>query len=143
MYMGQALHDQLPVAEPPATIHGRELDPASEGVGFQFQLTLNGPLYGGKFQAAYFVVQVQLFKRNAGLGWLVDAMPILEIEHANYDLFEKRTIEIAFRDRQSLERHMLDVLANDAIEFFRKVRDSVAPEGQATPFGGGRTAPVL
>jgi hypothetical protein len=143
MYMGQALHDQLPAGEPPVTIHGRELDPGSEGTGFQFQLTMNGALYEGKFQAAYYVVQVQLFRRKAGLGWLLDAMPILELEHGNYDLFGKRTTEFAFRDRPGLERHMLETLATDATGFFQRVRESEPPAEEATPFGGGRTTPVL
>lgn len=143
MYMGQALHDQLPAGDPPITIHGRELDPASEGTGFQFQLTMHGDLYDGRFQAAYFVVQIQIIKRRAGLGWLVDAMPILEVEHSNYDLYGKRTTELAYRDRAGLERFMLETLASEAGTFFEHVRAAVPPPETPTPFGGGRSAPVL
>lgn len=141
--MGQALHDQLPSGEPPVTIHGRELEQGTEGLGFQFQLTIRGDLYGGRFQAAYYVVQVQLIKRKAGLGWLVDAMPVLEIESSSYDLYSKRSRELAYRDRAGLETYMLDQLANDATGFFNNVRASVPPSEPATPFGEGRTDPVL
>jgi hypothetical protein len=143
MYMGQALHDQLPEGDPPVSIHGRELDQASEGTGFQFQLTINGYLYDGRFRAAYFVVQVQIIKRKAGLGWLVDAMPILEIEHGNYDLYSKQTREFAYRDRTGLEHFMLDILAGQAATFFENVRTGTPPDEKATVFGGGRTEPVL
>lgn len=143
MVMGQALHDQIPDGTPPVTIHGRELEPGTEGVGFQFQLTLNGDLYAGRFQAAYYVVQVQLIKRKAGLGWQVDAMPILEVEHADYDLYGKRSRELPFRDREGLESHMLGHLAGDATTFFENVRTAVPPQEPAIPSGDGRTAPVL
>lgn len=141
--MGQALHDQLPEGDPPVTIHGRELDPETEGVGFQFQLTINDDLYQGKFQAAYFVVQIQLVKRKAGLGWQVDAMPVLEIGNANYDLYPKRSRQLAFRDRTGLERWMLDDLVRDAGEFFRCVRAGIPPQETATAFGAGRTTTVF
>jgi hypothetical protein len=141
--MGQALHDQLPAGEPPVTIHGRELEQGTEGIGFQFQLTIKGELYDGQFQAAYYVVQIQLIKRRAGLGWLVDAMPVLEVESSNYDLYTKRSRELAFRDRAGLETYMLDHLATDATGFFNNVRASVPPQEPATPFGEGRKDPVL
>lgn len=143
MFMGQALHDQLPAGEPPVTIHGRELEAEHEGTGFQFQLTINGDLYDGRFRAAYFVVQVQLIKRKAGLGWLIDAMPVLEIDHGNYDLYSKRSSEFAFRDRAGLETHMLEHLASDASGFFANVRSGTPPVEQATAFGEGRQTPVL
>jgi hypothetical protein len=143
MTLGQALHELIPAGEPPVTIHGRELDPDSEGVGFQFQLTMNGNLYNGRFSAAYYVVQVQLTKRKAGLGWLIDAMPILEIEHANYDLYGKRSREIAYRDREALETQMLRDLAKDATTFFDGVRKAIPPDEDAVPYGGGRSTPVL
>lgn len=143
MLMGQALHDQIPDGIPPVTIHGRELEPGTEGVGFQFQLTVNGDLYAGRFQAAYYVVQVQLIKRKAGLAWQVDAMPILEVEHADYDLYGKRSMELAFRDRKGLEKYMLDNLAGDATRFFSNVRAAIPPQEPAIPSGEGRTAPVL
>lgn len=143
MYMGQALHDQLPAGDPPVSIHGRELDSGSEGTGFQFQLTINGDLYDGRFRAAYFVVQVQLIKRRAGIGWMVDAMPILEVEHGNYDLYGKRMSEFSFRDRAGLEQFMLDFLVSEASTFFNNVRTGTPPDETATVFGGRRTEPVL
>lgn len=143
MSLGQSLHHSIPIGEPEVTIHGRDLQPETEGVGFQFQLTINGNLYDGRFQAAYYVVQVQLVKLRAGLGWLVDAMPILEVEHSNYDLYTKRTREFVYRDRQALDDHFLQDLAHDATLFFDYVRRAEPPPEEATPFGGERTAPVL
>lgn len=143
MYMGQALHDQLAAGEPPVSIHGRELDTNSEGTGFQFQMTITGSLFDGRFRAAYFVVQLQLIKRRAGLGWLVDAMPILEVEHGNYDLYGKRMSEFAYRDRGGLEQFMLEFLVQEANVFFEHVRNGTPPEETATVFGSGRTEPVL
>jgi hypothetical protein len=143
MLLGQTLHRSIPTGAPPVSIHGRDLEPKTEGVGFQFQLTMNGDLYGGRFQSAYFVVQAQLVKRKAGLGWLVDAMPILEVEHANYDLYEKRSREFAYRDRSGLESYFLEDLARDATAFFENVRHEQPPAEPATPYGGERDAPVL
>lgn len=143
MLLGQTLHRSIPTGEPPVTIHGRELEPQTEGIGFQFQLTMNGDLYGGRFQSAYFVVQAQIVKRKAGLGWQVDAMPILEIEHTNYDLYRKRTRELAYRDRPGLESYFLEDLARDATGFFDNVRRDQPPPEPATPYGGERTMPVL
>ena len=143
MLLGQALHRSIPTGVPPVTVHGRDLEAQTEGVGFQFQLTMNGDLYAGRFQSGYFVVQVQLVKRKAGLGWQVDAMPILEIEHANYDLYQKRTRELTYRDRNGLESYMLEDLARDAAIFFDNIRRGQPPPEPATPHGGERTAPVL
>lgn len=143
LVLGQTLHEILPSGEPPVTIHGRDLDPESEGVGFQFQLTINGNLYDGRFSAAYYVVQIQLIKRKAGLGWQVDAMPILEVEHTNYDLYGKRGRELQYRDNEGLETHMLRHLAQDAATFFDCVRQGISPAETPVPYGGGRTSPVL
>lgn len=143
LQLGQALHARIPSGVPEVTVHGRDLDADSEGVGFQFQLTMNGDLYDGRFQAGYFVVQVQLIKRKAGLGWQIDAMPILEIEHANYDVYAKRSHSFAYRDRQGIETFVLNALAQDAITFFQNIRHGDRPEETATPHGGHRTTPVL
>ena len=143
LQLGQALHARIPSGVPEVTVHGRDLDVDSEGVGFQFQLTVNGDLYDGRFQAGYFVVQVQLIKRKAGLGWQIDAMPILEIEHANYDLYAKRSHSFVYRDRQGLETFFLNGLAEDAVAFFQNVRHGDRPRETATPHGGRRTSPVL
>jgi hypothetical protein len=141
--LGRTLHERIPPGEPEVTIHGRDLDPETEGVGFQFQLTMNGELYDGRFRAGYFVVQVQLVKRKTSLGWLVDGMPILEVEHANYDLYSKRSHSFAYRDHQGLEGALLDNLAQDAAGFFQRIRTGEPPPEPATPFGGERTSPVL
>lgn len=143
LQLGKTLHERIPAGAPEVTIHGRDLDPASEGVGFQFQLTLNGDLYDGRFRAGYFVIQVQLVKRKTSLSWLVDGMPILEIEHANYDLYTKRSHNLAYRDRQGLETLLLDTFAQDASMFFQCIRHGQPPPETATPYGGERTSPVL
>lgn len=143
LQLGQALHARIPPGVPEVTVHGRDLEVDSEGVGFQFQLTMNGNLYDGRFQAGYFVVQVQLVKRKAGLGWQIDAMPILEIEHANYDLYAKRSHSFAYRERQDIETLFHDGLTQDAITFFENVRHGQPPVEIATPHGGQRTSPVL
>jgi hypothetical protein len=70
-------------------------------------------------------------------------MPVLEVESSNYDLYTKRSRELAFRDRAGLETYMLDHLATDATGFFNNVRASVPPQEPATPFGEGRKDPVL
>lgn len=141
--LGQELHASIPGGEPEVTVRGRDLDAGAEGVGFQFQYTMTGELYGGRFQAAYFVAQIQLIKRKAGLGWLIDAMPILEIEHANYDLYAKRSQELAYRDRAAIEALFLNNLAGDAAGFFQCVRAGQRPDETALPHGGQRTSPVL
>ncbi len=143
LLLGRALQERIPAGEPAVTVHGRDLDSESEGVGFQFQFTVNGDLYGGRFQSGYFVIQVQLIKRKAGLGWQIDAMPILEIEHGNYDLYAKRTHTFAYRDRQGLESLFLNNLAEDAVTFFQNVRHGDPPQETAIPHGGQRTSPVL
>ncbi len=143
LQLGQALHERLPPGVPEVTVHGRDLEVKSEGIGFQFQFTVNGHLYGGRFQAGYFVVQVQLIKRKAGLGWQIDAMPILEVEHANYDLYAKRSHEFAYRDRQGIETFFLEGLAQDAGLFFENVRGGHRPQETAIPHGGDRIAPLL
>lgn len=143
LQLGKTLHERIPPGEPEVTIHGRDLDPASEGVGFQFQLTMTGHLYDGRFHAGYFVIQIQLVKRKTSLSWLVDGMPILEIEHANYDLYAKRSQSLAYRDRQGLETLLLDTLAQDAAAFFQRIRRGEPPPEPATPYGGERTSPVL
>lgn len=143
LQLGQALHERIPTGEPEVTVHGRDLEAESEGVGFQFQLTMNGALYDDRFRAGYFVVQVQLIKRKAGLGWRIDAMPILEVEHANYDLYAERSQEFAYRDRQGIETFLLEGLARDAGVFFENARNGVRPDEAAVPHGGDRTAPLL
>lgn len=143
LQLGQALHARIPSGVPAVTVHGRDLEVESEGIGFQFQLTMNGDLYDGRFQAGYFVVQVQMIKRKAGLGWQIDAMPILEIEHANYDLYAKRSHSFAYRNRQAVETLFQHDLAHDAITFFENVRHGRSPAEPATPHGGRRTSPVL
>jgi hypothetical protein len=133
--LGHALHERLPVAEPPVTMHGRELLPEREGVGFQFQYTLNDALYGGARRAAYYVVQAQLVRRKTSIAWQVDAMPVLEEADERYDLFSKRPFSVAFHDRVSLQDLFVNRLASDAQTFFAAVRAGELLEERPTSSG--------
>ena len=134
--LGHALHERLPAAEPPVTLHGRELLPEREGVGFQFQFTLNATLYGGARRAAYYVVQAQLIRRKTSLAWQVDAMPVLEEADGRDDLYAKRPFSVAFHDRVSLQDLFVNRLAGDAQTFFAAVRAGTPPAERPTLSGG-------
>jgi hypothetical protein len=120
--LAQQLHARLPEAEPPITIHGRDLNPDTEGVGAQFQLLMPGDFYDGGALAAYFVVQVELVKQRTSLAWLVDAMPLLETEPDCFDLYPKRSFTVAYRDHQGLTELLTDQLRAKAETFFTRVR---------------------
>lgn len=139
--LGHALHGRIPAGEPPVTVHGRDLQAEREGVGFQFQYTLNGELYGGSRRAAYYVVQAQLIRRKTSAAWQVDAMPVLEEAEGRYDLFDKRPFTVAFHDRAALRDLFVNRLAADATAFFNAVRAGQPPTERPTPFSGGRVAP--
>jgi hypothetical protein len=133
--LGHALHERLPAVEPPVTLHGRELLPEREGVGFQFQYTLSGALYGGARRAAYYVVQAQLMRRKTSVAWQVDAMPVLEEADGRYDLYSKRPYSVAFHDRVSLQDLFVNRLAGDAQTFFAAVRSGALLEERPTSSG--------
>ena len=122
LQLGQSLRTALPAGEPPIAVHGRDLAPDREGVGFQFQYTLNSPLYGGRYRAAYYVVQARLIRRKTSVAWQVDAMPVLERGAERYDLFATRTFVSAFHDRAALCGLFTSRLAADASAFFEAVR---------------------
>src|SRR5579884_3844492 len=125
-----ALHRRLPPANPPITLHGRQLEPVSEGVGAQYQLTMNGPLYDGRYRAAYYVIQIQLLRRSApaALGaetparlvWRVDAMPVLERDGGRVEAFARRRDEIPLAESQRLADLFGTPLTDAATEFFRR-----------------------
>lgn len=137
--LGYELHASLQGPEPPVTLHGRDLRPAEEGVGFQFQFTLNDALYGGSARSAYYVLQLQLQKRAVGVGWLVDAMPVLEYGDERYDLYQRRSYTLPVANRQELRRLFVEELAADAGAFFAAVRAGEPLAERAAPFYGGRT----
>jgi hypothetical protein len=143
LQLGQRLWEALPSGEPPITVHGRDLRPDSEGVGFQFQLTMQGPLCEGRVRAVYYVVQVQLVRRTVSLGWLVDAMPVLEIAQGDYDLYPKRSFAFSMRQRTQLALLFDDELAADATRFFVAIRNGDGLQEPAVAVSEHRATPVL
>lgn len=122
LQLGHALWQDMPDGSPPVTIHGRDLRPDSEGVGFQLQLALRHDIYDGQVRAAYYVVQVQLTRGRVSLGWLIDAMPVFEIADDDYELFPKRSHSLPLRQRTELEQLFTSTLRDDARAFFVAVR---------------------
>lgn len=133
----------MPCAEPAVTIHGRDLLPESEGVGFQFQLALRGDLCDGRLSAVYYVVQVQLVRRAVSLGWLVDAMPVLEIAEGDYDLYPKRTHSLALHQRTQLANLFAADLTKDATTFFEAIRRGDGLSEPSLAVSENRAAPAL
>jgi hypothetical protein len=133
---GHAMHEGLPQGEPAITIHGRELQPENEGVGFQFQFTMNGNLYGGRSKSAYYVVQAQLAKRTTSIAWAVDAMPVIEHRDGQYDFFERQSYTVPLHDRRRLQALFLEQLLPDATAFFETVRRGDSVVGERSPLAG-------
>lgn len=131
--LARELHARLPHDEPPITIHGRDLNPDTEGIGAQFQLLMPGDFYDGGALAAYFVVQVELVQQRTSLAWLVDAMPLLETEPNCFDLYPKRSFTIAYRDQQGLAELLTDQLRAKAETFFTRVRSGETIPEPAVP----------
>ena len=121
LQLGHAFWQSMPDGTSPITIHGRDLWPDTEGVGFQFQLAIHDVLYDGRIRAAYYVIQVQLTRGRVSLGWLVDAMPALEVAADDYALFPKRTTSLLLRQRAELEQLFTAKLRDDARAFFEAV----------------------
>ena len=107
-----------------------------EGIGFQFQLTLNGKLYGGTRQSAYYVAQIQLVRRKTSVAWQVDAMPLLEAAGERYDLYGKRPFTVAFHDRAGLQDLFVTQLTDDAKRWFNMVRAGDIPDEPPAQRGG-------
>lgn len=131
----EGLHQDLPAAEPPVALHGRELAPIAEGVGAQYQLTLNGDLYDGRYRAAYFVIQIQLLRQAppapAGddstdrVVWRIDAMPVLERDRGQIESFAQIGEEIPLGEPDRLDALFAVPLRAAAADFFRRVRDGL------------------
>jgi len=126
--LGHQVHAQLQETSP-VTVHGRDLRPDDEGVGFQFQYMLAGDLYNGDARAAFYVLQIQLKKRARSIGWEVDAVPVIERADNSYQLHQRRTFAILLHQHQRLRSTILDDVANDAATFFAAV-------SAALPFDG-------
>ncbi|HYI16912.1 MAG TPA: hypothetical protein VEX37_16050, partial [Thermomicrobiales bacterium] len=99
---GHALHALLPEGEPPITVHGRDLRPADEGVGFQFQYTLTGDLYNGEVTTACFVVQIETVKRETSVAVKVDAAPLLEFNDGHFEVYGRRGEMVPLGDKWTL-----------------------------------------
>jgi hypothetical protein len=119
---GHALHALLPESDPPVTLHGRDLRPADEGVGFQFQFTLAGDLYNGEVSSACFVVQIELVERTASIGVKVDAAPLLEYGDGHFEVFGRRGTIAPLGDKRSLRQYFALSLTSSATRFFTRVR---------------------
>lgn len=143
LQLGQELWEALPSGEPPVAIHGRDLRPDSEGLGFQFQLSLRGALCGGRLRAAYYVIQVQLVRRAVSLGWLIDAMPVLEIDEGDYDLYPKRTYSFAVHQRTQVAQLFGTELTVDATRFFTAIRDGAGLSEPSVAVSEHRATPAL
>lgn len=118
--LGHQLHESL-TESAAVTIHGRELRPADEGVGFQFQYMLAGNLPGADVRAAFYVVQLQLKKRAPSIGWEIDAIPVIERGDGSYQLHQRRSFSVPLRQHQRLAAVVTDDIATDAAAFFDAV----------------------
>jgi hypothetical protein len=119
---GHALHALLPEGEPAITLHGRDLRPADEGVGFQFQYTLTGDLYNGEVTTACFVVQIELVKRETSVAVRVDAAPLLEFNDKHIEVYGRRDTLVPLGDKWTLRRFFAQPLTRSATGFFNRVR---------------------
>jgi hypothetical protein len=112
-------------------------------VGFQFQLTMRDRLCDGRLSAVYYVIQVQLVRRTVSLGWLIDAMPVLEIAEGDYDLYRRRSYTFALHQRTQLAQLFSNELAEDAGRFFDGIRHGAGPSEPSVAVSAHRSTPVL
>lgn len=126
---GHALHALLPEGDPPITLHGRDLRPADEGVGFQFQCTLTGDLYNGDVRTSCFVVQIELVEvqielveREASVAVKVDAAPLLEFNDGHFEVYGRRGTIVPLGDKRTLRMFFAHSLTSSATGFFTRVR---------------------
>jgi hypothetical protein len=132
LLLGHELRERLPVGEPPITLHGRDLRPSDEGVGFQFQYLMSGPLPAAVARAAYYVVQLQLIRRTTSVAWLVDALPVLDQAGTVYRLYHKRSSTVPLHDRARLRRVVLEEIGVDGSAFFEAIRTGTPIDGPFT-----------
>jgi|GEM_PF-3006206 len=136
---GYALHALLPEGDPPVTLHGRDLRPLDEGVGFQFQYTLAGDLYGGDIVTACFVIQVTLIA-GTSVRIKVDAAPLLEYRDGRFDVFHRRSAVPRLHDARTTRLFFAESLMKTASRFFSIVRAGEPWNEFAASYGG--TAPT-
>lgn len=118
--LGHDVHQRL--SESTAlSIHGRDLRPEDEGVGFQFQYMLTHEQTDQPIHAAFYVLQMQLKKRKTSIGWAIDAIPVLEKTAGEYALEQRRTFEISLHQHERLRSVLLDDITADARAFFTDV----------------------
>jgi hypothetical protein len=119
---GHALHALLPEGDPPITLHGRDLRPEDDGVGFQFQFTLTDDLYSGEVMSACFVVQIELIKRETSVAIKVDAAPLLEFNDGHIEVYGRRGEMVPLGDKWTLRMFFANSLTQSATGFFNRVR---------------------
>jgi len=118
--LGHEIHERLNEATT-VSIHGRDLRPEDEGVGFQFQYMLTGEQTDQEIHAAFYVLQMQLKKRKASIGWTIDAIPVTEKTAGEYALEQRRSFEVSLHQHERLRTVMLEDITNDARGFFADV----------------------
>lgn len=138
--MVQRLHRRLPPSIPPATLHGRQLDPTDEGFGAQYQLTMNGAFSGGRHTAAYFVIQVRPLRQAppipqqerdavARLVWRVDTLRVLQPSRPNapVEQSDQQTYEVPIAEHARFEALFAAPILDAATTFVRETLASIAP----------------
>lgn len=120
---GHALHALLPEGDPPVSIHGRELRPEDEGVGFQFQYVLNTSLYNGDVASACYVVHIQLVPpERTSITVRVDAAPLLEYGDGHFEVFDQSGTSLAIGNKLGLRDFFGETLTHTMSRFFTSVR---------------------
>lgn len=132
--MVEGIHRRLPASIPQVSLHGRNLDPVDEGFGAQYQLTMNGALSGGRYTAAYFVIQIRPLRQApppalrggdavARLIWRVDSLNILQPARPNAEIerFGQQTHEVPVAEPERFAELVGDTLYAAAARFFRDV----------------------
>jgi hypothetical protein len=138
--MVDGIHRRLPKSIPPVTLHGRSLEPTDEGFGAQYQLTMNGPLSGGRHTAAYFVIQIRPLRQApppaqrgpdavARLIWRVDTLKVLQPvrSDAQIEQFDQQSFEIPVTEQAQFAELFGETIYETAKMFFREMLASIHP----------------
>ncbi len=137
---GHALHALLPDSDPPVMLHGRDLHPSDEGVGFQFQYVLQNDLYDRTVIAACYVVQLRLVRSRAIVAD-VNATQLLERRDGTFDVFRCISETPRIGNRDELRDVFAELLTPSATRFFANVRN--AQHVETTGAAYARLAPTL
>ncbi|MDQ3549284.1 MAG: hypothetical protein M3439_10765 [Chloroflexota bacterium] len=132
---GHVLHGLLPACDPPVTLHGRDLRPGDEGVGYHFQYTLTGDVYNGTVVSACFAVQIELVEARI-VSIEVDAVPLLEYRDGHYDVIGRHGTRMRVGDTRMLWRHFAYSLTCPATDFFTRVRTGAPMDDRIDGFAG-------